>query len=248
MVAISLNLESVQRPGVVNRLGRLHAPCPSVELHVPAAAQWPEVTRYISGQFRVAHGARIRDFMPRLLTLGCQDHFSAAIGVRPAAAQPLFLERYLAQPIEVMLTGSAGHLVARHQVVELGNLVATQRGASQLLFLLLTAMLSRTELEWAVFTATPQVQKSVERLLGIELNVLQDADPSRLGAEELADWGSYYENQPRVVAGKISSAMMNLAAHKWYMLIPALFEKQIAALAPQLCGDKQSGRAHAVTA
>lgn len=247
MLAISLNLESVRRPGAANRLGRLRAPCPSVELHVPAAAQWPEVTRYIAGQFRVAHGARIRDFMPRLLTLACQDHFSAAIGVRPAAAQPLFLERYLAQPIEVMLTGSAGHLVARHQVVELGNLVATQRGASQLLFLLLTAMLSRTELEWAVFTATPQVQKSVERL-GIELTVLQDADPSRLSAEQLADWGSYYENQPRVVASKISSAMMNLAAHKWYTLILALFEKQIAALAPQLCGDKQSGRAHAVAA
>ena len=247
MVAISLNIETVRRPGAGRRLGRFLTPRPCVELHLPTATQWPQVTRYIAGQFRVAHGARIRDFMPQLLTLGCQGRFSAAMGVRPAAAQPLFLERYLPQPIEMMLPSTGGRAVARHQVVELGNLVATQRGASQLVFLLLTAMLSRTELEWAVFTATPQVQKSLQQL-GIELQVLHDADPSRLSAAELADWGSYYENQPRVVASKLSAAMMSLVAHRHYRLILALFEKRIATLAPRLCSGKRSARTHAVMA
>ena len=247
MVAISLSIETLEHPGAWARLSRLLSPCPSIKLHSPTSTSRHQVTRYIAGQFHAAHGASIRDFMPLLLTLDCRSHFSAAVGARSAAARPLFLEQYLPQPVEAVLSTLAGQPVARRQVVELGNLVATQSGSSQLLFLLLTAMLSRTRFEWVVFTATPQVQKAVERL-GIELHVLQDADPSRLDAAELSDWGSYYENRPRVMASKLSAAMTKLTAHKRYTLILGLFENQIAALAPRLEGGKRGCGNHVVAA
>ena len=218
-------------PAAIQRSARLLSPVPALDVCLPEAAGRHEVTRYIAGCFHAAHAAHIHDFMPLLLSMRCQGAFSAVAGARPAANNGLFLEQYLQQPVEQILSQVAGATVERRRIIEIGNLVATQKGASQLLFLLLTVLLHRSDYEWVVFTGTPTVVKGLNKL-GFKLDHLAAASPDFLTPEQLAEWGSYYDNQPQVVAGHIPAAVKVLASHKLYTGLLAVLEPQIRQLQP----------------
>jgi hypothetical protein len=55
---------------------------------------------------------------------------------------------------------------------------------------------------WVAFTATRALRNSFHRL-GLKPVPIAAADPARL-ADGDAHWGSYYDQDPVVVAGKIS--------------------------------------------
>jgi len=236
-----------QKTASLFRLGRLLSPGPTFNVYLPEAANRHQVTQYIADQFKAVHGAHIHDFMPLLLSMQCQGRISAVTGVRPAARQSLFLEQYLDSQVQAVLTKLTASEVKRNKIVEVGNLVATQKGASQLLFLLLTALLHRCGYEWVVFTATPIVIKGLERL-GFKLDVLCDADPARLENANLAEWGTYYSNRPQVVAGFIPPAMKVLSEHKVLSGVLALLGQQISELAPVFAKTDLPYGTHAVTA
>jgi hypothetical protein len=217
------------------RLARLLNPAPAFLAHRPGSPDRPAVERYIAEQFRAVHAATIHDFMPVLLTMGCHGKIAAATGVR-AAAQPLFLEQYLAQPVESALRPLAGRAVERRRVAEIGNLVATQGGSSYLLFMVLTAVLQQAGFEWVVFTATPQVRKAL-RCLGLPTHALCDADPSRLTQSNAAEWGRYYRTKPKVVAGRVADAMDVLTQRKLYASVLSLFRNPISELAEIVCRE-----------
>lgn len=164
------------------------------------------VEAYIADVFREQYGARIDHFLPVLLTIetctpGQADHrIEAALGLRFGESEPLFVEHYLDQPIGVELEQRG---FAHAAIVEIGNLVSTRAGCSQLLFILLAELLDALGCDTGVFTATSQVQELLGRI-GCELTVLCDADGKRLGPQ-LAHWGSYYETSPRVVASAVAA-------------------------------------------
>jgi hypothetical protein len=223
-------------PVITGVLARLLSPGPRFNVHTPVAADRERVEHYVSDQFRGIHGATIRDFMPTLITMTCEKGFSAAVGIRPAQGHTLFLEQYLAEPVEKTISRLAGHTVKRGNISEIGNLVATRRGSSQLLFLILTAVLHRTRSEWLVFTATPGVQKSIRRL-GFTFYTLGDADPSLLrDSTRLEDWGRYYENRPQVVAGSLSEAMSSLYDRKIFHHLVTCYQETIDALSASING------------
>ena len=58
--------------------------------------------------------------------------------------------------------------------------------------------------EWVVFTATRELIGIFARI-GLPLPVVARADPVRLGTTAAA-WGSYYDRDPIVVAGRIRLA------------------------------------------
>jgi hypothetical protein len=125
-------------------------------------------------------------------------------------------------------------------VLEVGNLVATKRGASQVLFLLFAAMLEASGAEWLVCTATPGVQKTIRRL-GFDFHVLGDADPSLLAPPANSiDWGSYYESRPQVVAGNLSEAMAVLSGRKIYSSLISYYQNHISALAATIKDENSS--------
>lgn len=213
------------------RLQRLMSPLPTFDVFLPESPERHRVTQYIADQFKAAHEARIHDFMPLLLSMRCQGQLKAVSGVRPAAGHELFLEQYLGKPVEEVLSQLRAIPVERRKIMEVGNLVATQSGASQLVFLLLTALLHRCDFEWVVFTGTPVVIRGLERL-GFRLEKLGDADPSKLTSSKLADWGHYYEQRPQVVAGNVLEGIRILSEQKLYTAALTLFERQISQLAP----------------
>lgn len=216
-----------------SRLLRLLSPLPAFDMFLPDDPERYRAMEYVAEQFKAAHGANVHDFMPLLLGMSCQGQFSAVSGIRPATHHPLFSEQYLDQPIQTVLGEIRGTAVQRREVAEIGNLVATQIGASQLLFLMLTMMMHRTGFDWVVFTGTPVVIRGLERL-GFKLERLCPADPAKLTSSRPEDWGRYYQQRPEVVAGNVPDGISMLSEHKLYTAALALFEAQIDQLSAVL--------------
>ncbi len=166
----------------------------------------PQVERFIAQRFLDMHGACITSFMPLLIALfGEQGNILAAVGIRSADVDALFLEHYLDTPVEQAISSNAGcemSIPQRDRIVEIGNLASIDRRASRSLFKVLADLLNTENFEWAVFTGCSSLQRMF-KILGIETVSLGRALQSRLPVDQQT-WGGYYEDGPRVVAGKVS--------------------------------------------
>jgi len=165
-----------------------------------------QVEQFIAQRFLDMHGARITGFMPLLVVqFGEQGNILAAVGIRSADADALFLEHYLDIPVEQVISSNADRAMSipqRDRIVEIGNLASIDRRASRRLFKVLANLLNAEKFEWAVFTGCSSLQRMF-KILGIETVSLGRALQSRLPADQQT-WGGYYEDGPRVVAGKVS--------------------------------------------
>lgn len=164
---------------------------------------------FIAQRFLKAHGAEIRSFMPQLFGMSnAAGELCAAAGVRLAYDEPLFLERYLDQPIEPLICATAQCQVDRANIVEVGNLAASDTGSARLSIIAITYLLAMGGLEWVAFTGNVGLVNSFLRL-GLKPVTLCEADPARLGVERHS-WGSYYESKPWVHVGNIRAGFIHL--------------------------------------
>ncbi|MBT8436142.1 MAG: thermostable hemolysin [Gammaproteobacteria bacterium] len=165
-----------------------------------------QVEQFIAQRFLEVHGAIISAFMPVLIALfGENDEIQAAVGIRGAAIEVLFLEYYLDTSIERSIACNADQLMVvpeREGIVEIGNLASIDRRAIRKLFKILAGLLHAESFEWAVFTGCTSLHRMFSTL-GIETIDLGRALQSRLPVDQQT-WGGYYEDSPRVVAGKVS--------------------------------------------
>lgn len=168
---------------------------------LPGTARRTEAENFIRSVFHRRYGAQVTSFAPNLLLLEQNQQVIAATGWRAAGDNTLFLERYLDLPIERTMAELADQPVDRERIVEVGNLAAEKNGSTVHVILKLAEFLNDLGYEWVVFTATRELISIFSRL-GLPLLALAPADPERLG-EEAAEWGTYYDMQPVVVAGKI---------------------------------------------
>jgi hypothetical protein len=193
-----------------------------------------EVEQYIGRNFEASYGARLAEFLPIFLTLRCNQNLSASTGISPGAiSQNFFLEQYLDAPIETELQQFCDEQIAREQLVEIGNLVATTRGASRLMFIILASVLNLSGFKWMVFTATKPLLSNL-RKLGFETLVIADAKPSCLSNNANAAWGSYYDNQPQVVAGNLSNAQEIVDGRNIFSLVQSFYKSEIDSLAQEI--------------
>ena len=192
------------------------APVPrSLHLVAVDATRRAAVHDFIRDRFAEHYQANVRHFMPCLFGLEADDgSLHGAVGCRSAAVQPLFLERYLDEPIEHVIAARSGEAVERADVVEVGNLAARGAGMSRLLIVALTRLLATEGVRWVGFTGTPALINSFRRL-GIALHRLAPADPSRLGADR-DEWGSYYDAGPQVMVAEVPGADRTLATAGTY--------------------------------
>jgi hypothetical protein len=145
------------------------------------------------------YGGDITITHPMLMSLrDADDRILAGVGFRPAGAAPLFLETYLDQRVEQLIPDAPD----RARIVEIGNLAASEAGASYLLFMALAAYLHGRGFEKAVVTATRPLRR-LFRSIGFDAVELGRADPDRIGPAA-ASWGSYYANDPRIVCGNVA--------------------------------------------
>lgn len=169
----------------------------TVNVGDPARA---EVEAFIHAVFKHAHNAEVTLFMPRLVALRDNSGvLMAAFGLRSAAEGPLFLEQYLDEPIESLLSDHLGKTITREQITKIGNLaVANPRNAGVLIAHVIQHSLD-IGIEWCVATAHHSLQNGVIKG-GRDVYPLFPADKARLPAEEQAKWGNYYQHLPQVIA------------------------------------------------
>ena len=167
--------------------------------------------RFVQQQFRKAHNADVRQFMPELF--GLQDGsgaLCAVAGIRHASAGTLFLESYLDHPIEQQVNAAAGRPIERQGIVEVGNLAASSLGSARLSIITVTWLLAMGGFEWVAFTGKAALVNSFNRR-GLNPVTLCAADPARLG-EERHTWGSYYDSRPSVHVGDIRAGFLHLSS------------------------------------
>lgn len=185
-------------------------PAARLRCHVAASPERGEVERFISGVYRERYGACLRQFAPVLVSLHDeQGERVAAAGYRAAACGPLFLERYLDAPVQALLPAPAGRRPSRRGIVEVGHLAATRAGAGRQLIHRLGPHLGALGFEWVVSTLTQELRNLFVRL-GVPPLALGVADPAALGGQA-AQWGSYYDHKPLVLAGRLDAALQMLA-------------------------------------
>jgi len=170
-----------------------------------------EVEAFIQEVYAGRYGARVTSFAPTLVALWDGDDITAAAGYRTAGAGPLFLERYLPQPVDRLLGANAQALPSRERIVEVGHLAAARAGEGRRLVLMLGAHLREQGCEWVVSTLTGELRQLFVRI-GIAPLTLGVADPALLGADA-GDWGRYYEHSPLVLAGHLPKALRHIARY-----------------------------------
>lgn len=186
----------------------LHESCDSHEV-VECGLDSPQrgaAESLVRRAFAAKHGADVHSFMPTLFALrGHRGRFCSVAGFRDAASGPLFLERYLRNPVQQELSCKLDREISRDDIVEVGNLAGSGCGAAYRLALLLPSLLLSRGKRWLVFTATDAVRQMLERQRA-PLFELAAAD-ARCVAGGIDNWGSYYDNDPRVLAGYLPDGL-----------------------------------------
>jgi Thermostable hemolysin len=169
----------------------------TVNIGSPARA---EVEAFIHAVFKRAYNAEITAFMPHLVALRDNNGvLMAAFGLKKASEGPLFLEQYLDEPIESLISKKLHKPISRDEITKIGNLaVANPRNAGVLIAHVIQHSLDMG-IEWCVATAHHSLQNGVVKG-GRDVYPLFPADKARLSPEEQAKWGSYYDRMPQVVA------------------------------------------------
>lgn len=189
--------------------GQAETPPMSLARALPDGPQRAVFEAYIQQRFRKAHGADIRHFMPELFGMSnAAGELCAVAGVRRADEEPLFLERYLDESIDPLISAAADRPVDRAGIVEVGNLAASDTGSARLSIIAITYLLAMGGLEWVAFTGNIGLVNSFHRL-GLKPVTLCAADPERLG-DDRHNWGSYYESKPWVHVGNIRAGFIHL--------------------------------------
>ena len=166
------------------------------------------VTDFIQRRFLQAYGARPELRIPRLLALTTRSGtLLAAVGVRNAGDERLFLEDYINAPMETLVAGEI--TLRRHELAEIAHLAGVQAGVSRFLFAGLTLWLRARGYRWIAFTGTDQLRNSFRRM-GIPAQIIAPADPARL-ADGGQGWGAYYDHRPVVMAAHIETGYQALS-------------------------------------
>ena len=159
-----------------------------------------EVEHFIRDIFASTYQATLTHFMPILVALRDADgSLMAAFGMRNATHEPLFLEQYLDVPIEYLLSSQLYKTITRDEITEIGNLaVANPRNAGILIAHVIQQSLDM-QVKWCVATAHRSLQNGLIKG-GRDVFALHAADVGKLPKNEQALWGSYYDNQPQIIA------------------------------------------------
>jgi hypothetical protein len=159
---------------------------------------------FVAQVYRARYGARLTVFMPQLLAWRDDaGALRAVVGLRHGGDAPLFVEQYLDVPADAAVAAALGRAVAREALVEVGNFAACSAGDARAVIVHLTERLHAAGVRWVLFAATRQLRNAFDRL-HLATVELADADPARLG-EGSADWGTYYDAQPKLMFGDVAA-------------------------------------------
>lgn len=165
----------------------------------------------IATVFQQAYDAQVMVSYPTIIGVcGRDGKPQAALGLRGAAEEQLFLERYLGIPAEQAVAERIGLCLSRHEIAEAGNLASTRVAALKDLMFALSLTLKQQGFRYILFTGTESLKRYLE-VMGLRPVVYAEADQARLG-DEAQYWGSYYDMKPKVMGGTTDQFYYGLLA------------------------------------
>jgi hypothetical protein len=167
-----------------------------------------EVEQYVATRYAHAFNASITEFMPTFMAIYQSGQLLSVCGYRVASQSQLFLEQYLQQPADIIMSTEFGESINRNKLIEFGQLASFSRGMSPLHFMLMTQHLVDLGFEWCIFTATDPLYVMMCRL-GLHPHMLANADHEHI-ANAQSNWGTYYHKQPCVSAGNLRLGLSQL--------------------------------------
>lgn len=216
----------------------------TAHFHTLQSSERSQIEAAIRDGYLQAYGAQLSstDFLPLLLDLKSADSLDAVVGLRPGNLENMLLQKYLDKPVDQKIAEVSQQPVTRDDVVEIGNLVSVKRGGSQIVFILLAAVLESAGYQWMVFTGTPTVKKLINRL-GYDPIILNEANPATLGTAA-SHWGRYYQTCPKVMLVNISTAMTVVRNQRVIFELLKTHQRSITSLANQLRDYRRLSRKH----
>jgi len=164
------------------------------------------VETFIASRYQQAFGSVIVVNYPLLISLHeTSGRIVAAVGLRGANENALFLEQYLARNVESVLSTLFRRPIDRRGIVELGSLAAVCSGATLYLIGAVAAYMAKQEFNFALVTSTDQLRR-IFNLFDFELSSLGPARRDAL-RDQSSSWGTYYEHAPEVLVGSVQQCL-----------------------------------------
>jgi len=195
-------------PNLINKLGKPDITQQKAKIKAVSLGddERPQVETFIKDIFRKHHGAELNHFAPSLLAIfNPQNEVEAALGYRLAGNEALFLEHYLDQSIESLVSNYMGQTIERQSIGETGNLASSNASSCKTLFAYTADYLHQQGVEWFVSTGTA-VMRVVYRRLGIKAHIIHDVTKSSLSEKQQHTWGSFYEDKPKIILINVAQA------------------------------------------
>lgn len=171
---------------------------------VVGASEQADTLAFIKGGFSTHFGSSAKLEPPRLLAMRDQTGtLVGGLGLR-SAADGFFSQHYLDVPVEVLLSEERGSPVAPESIVEVVHLAVLGPEYVSPLLDRLALLLTDEGYRYALCTVTRCLRRLFIRR-GWAVTRLGDARPDVLG-DAATQWGSYYDQQPVVIAGDLDSA------------------------------------------
>lgn len=177
----------------------------------PNHADRAQAENFVHDVFAKQYEADVYHFMPHLVRLRYDingECYSIA-GYREALGHQLFVEKYLDDPVEVVLSRAIDERIPREAIVEVGNLAEAGQGGARDAIIALVSYLYGAGYSWGVATIIPRLSNAFRRV-GLMPVELVSADIHRLSEAEQKEWGSYYDHSPFVAAMDIRMAYRTL--------------------------------------
>lgn len=172
-----------------------------------------KIEQKIRSAYEQSFGAHFSHFMPELISAahpGKQAHLR--FGICAAAKQPLYLENYLSEPIETLLSNAVCSRVERHSIAEIGNLSLDNSGDLRQSLMAMAIYCQQQGYRYVVCTATRALRLLFLRA-GIKPVHLGNAGQHDAPADG-SHWGSYYESRPQIIGGNILLALQHLQSSR----------------------------------
>lgn len=181
--------------------------CPSlkianISLYDSSLEDASEIRLFIQDIYFRHYKAKIDITYPFLMAvLDKNNNILAAVGFRYADVDKLFLEQYLDDKIENILSEKYHTNISRTKIVEIGSLASSGNGMSKFLFIALATYLRKFGYYYAVMTGTSKLRENF-RKLNLRPEIICRASQDKLFNNN-EDWGSYYDTNPKVMVGDI---------------------------------------------
>jgi len=156
-----------------------------------------DVELFVEQMYKKIYNATIYSHYSNFIGITNNNKIVSVLGFRYAKNKRLFLEQYLTQPIELLLSNKLKiSTINREHIIEIGSFVSQDSFATLLMLEQLIIYLKKQNIHYVCVTVTKHLERYF-KIMGIKGIRMSAAKYNNLHTN-INDWGNYYEHKPNV--------------------------------------------------